>query len=106
MQHVAIRSYQYTEYSYVYNNRPFHLTLEGIRLRVNEIASFSGVPWEAIFGVKFIELTGFFSAFEASLYHNYVKFSNKPNSIIRAIFILLDSLTICMSDVRLQSYSA
>ena len=65
-------------------NRPFHLTLEGIQLRVNEIASFSGVPWKAVFGVKCIELTGFFSAFEASLYRNYVEFSNKPNSIISA----------------------
>ena len=42
-------------------NRPFHLTLEGIQLCVNEIASFSGVPCETIFGVKCIELTGFFS---------------------------------------------
>ena len=39
----------------------FYLTLEGIRLLINEIASFSGVPCKAIFGVKCVELTGFFS---------------------------------------------
>ena len=66
------------------NNRPFHATLEGIQLRINEIASFSGVPCEAIFSIKCIELTGFFSVFEASLYRNYVEFSNKSDSIVKS----------------------
>ena len=46
----------------------------------------------ALFGIKCIELTGFFSVFEASLYRNYIEFSNKLNSIIRAIFVLFNSL--------------
>ena len=71
--------------------RPFHLTLEGIRLCVNEIASFSRVFCKAIFGLKCIELMGFFSIFEASLYRNYIAFSNKLNTIIRAIFVLFNS---------------
>ena len=73
------------------NNGPFHATLEGIQLRVNEIASFSGVHCNAIFGLKCIELTGFFSVFEASLYGNYEEFSNKLNNIIRAFFDLFNS---------------
>ena len=75
----------------MFSNRPFHLTLEGIRLRIDEIAPFSGVPCEAIFGIKCIELMGFFSVFEASLYHNCVEFSNLSKTIIRAIFVLFES---------------
>ena len=54
------------------HNGPCHATLEGIQLHVNEIASFSGVHCNAIFGLKCIELMGFFSVFEVSLYCNYV----------------------------------
>ena len=71
-------------------NEPFHATLEGIQLHGNEIASFSGVHCNAIFGVKCIELTGYFSIFEGSLYCNYVEFSNNLNSIIRANFVLFN----------------
>ena len=72
-------------------NGPFHATLEGIQSHVNEIASFSGVHCNAIFGLKCIELMGFFSIFEASLYRNYKEFSNKLNNIIRAFFDLFNS---------------
>ena len=41
--------------------------------------------------LKCIELTGFFSVFEVSPYRNYVEYSNKLNSIIRAFFDLFNN---------------
>ena len=69
-------------------------------MKLNHFSDYLVKPFLAY--IKCIELTGFFSIFETSPYCNYVRFSNKLKTIIRAI---LTVQTNCTSDIQLPSYS-